>query len=427
MNLPSITGQPVPIQVLQKLFWLRNIAITGQLLTVLLVHFGLKVHLPLGPIFGVIAFAALINGLTHRRTLKPTPSNELEVSLHLALDACLLALVLFYSGGFTNPFVSLFFLHIAFAASFLGLPYSFAIVLLTILLYTLLVMFYWPLIPKPGHFIDVFDLHLTGMWVNFILSALLMAAFVTILSRIARSREEKLARAREKMLQNEHLVLLGTLSAGVAHEINTPLSSINMLLAEMEQSPPDDPWVQKQIPILRKQTAICIERIRELTNSTTTNPDDVADSRPLGEFAASVLRRWASMRPEIALQTSAVDKPGFPVRSPLALSQVIINLLNNAADASLDNQHDKIAIAFTSADNQLQITIDDYGKGFSEQQVDQAGKLIYSTKEHGMGVGLVLSHATLEMLDGNLILQARKDGTRAIVTIKPAQGLHEYE
>ncbi len=376
----------------------------------------MKISLPLLPMFEIIGVAALIAGLTFWRTRQIDPVSELEITLHLAIDSCILAILLYYSGGFTNPFVSLFLVHIAIAASFLRASYSMTIVLLTMLLYSVLAIVFVPLAPQRGYFVDFFDIHLTGMWVGFILSALITTTFVTMLANIARKREEKLARAREKMLNNEHLVYLGTLSAGVAHEINTPLSSIKMMITEMELCEPGDPWARAQLPILREQTEICIQRIGELTQAVQSKKSG-GQKQALHEFADTLIRRWAAMRPEISLQQNISINPETPVASAQSLSQVVINLLNNAADASLDNNQQKISISFSASSDTLEVTIDDFGKGFSEQQLSQAGQLVTSTKSSGLGVGLMLSHATLELLNGSLILQARTDGTRAKISV----------
>lgn len=407
----------LPHQVLEHLLKLRFIAIFSQTVTILFVHFGMKISLPLLPMFEVIVVTVLIAALTYWRTCQADPVSEIEITLHLALDTCLLAIMLYYSGGFTNPFVSLFLVQIAIAASFLRARYSITIVILTMLLYSVLAIVFVPLSPQKGYFVDFFDIHLTGMWVGFILSALITTAFVTMLANIARKREEKLARAREKMLNNEHLVYLGTLSAGVAHEINTPLSSIKMMLTEMEQCEPGDPWAREQLPILREQTEICIQRIRELTQAVQNkNVSDPAE-QTLDKFANTLIRRWRAMRPEISLQQTISIDPNTPISSVQSLSQAVINLLNNAADASLENNQKKISISFSGTTDLFLITIDDYGKGFSEQQLSQVGQLVTSTKDSGLGVGLVLSHATLELLGGSLMLQARSDGTRAEISI----------
>jgi two-component system sensor histidine kinase RegB len=418
MTFFTFNNQPVSVQVLQRLFLLRNIAIIGQILTVIGVHFGLQINLPLPSIFSLIFISIGFNIYIYQSIKSATISSELEVSLHLAFDAFLLFALLYFCGGFTNPFVSLLLVHIALAASFLSPLYCYAIVILTATFYTLLTLVYLPLVPQNNQLTDIFNLHLSGMWISFIFSAFLMTAFISTLRQLALKREEKLSRAREKMLQNEHIVLLGSVSAGLAHEINTPLSSINMLLTEMEHSKAADPWIHAQIPLLRQQTQMCIEYVKELAHSSqqSTVPNE-QNQQPLLTFSQQVLKRWAAMRPEVQYQEPIIDTPDFIVHNSKALSQVIINLLNNGADASCDNKVSRIDIGFKSDARQLLITIDDYGKGLTQQQLEQAGKLKKTTKKYGLGIGLVLSHATLELIGGTLLLQARDNGTRATITI----------
>lgn len=407
--------RPVPARVLQLIVWLRTLAVAAQLITVLLVAFWLRIPLPLsamGAVLGVQIIAAL---LTRSALRDRHYCSELTIALHLAFDALLLGLMLGLSGGFTNPFVSLFLVPIALAASFLGIGYGIGMLIWCAALYSTLIYVYLPLTPPEGHFVDIYGLHLAGMWVSFLLSAILTTVFVGILSRIAREREERLARAREKMLQNEHLVLMGTLSAGVAHEINTPLASIKMLLDEMAHSPPGDPWVQAQMPLLRDQTEHCITRIREL--SDIGKP--LTEERPisLGDFRRQVVERWAAMRPDINVEESAAEDDAMTVPYPQALSQVIVNLLNNAADASLANNADRIKIRFLSEGQSITIEIDDEGSGLPPHLHDQVGSIKRSEKKTGLGIGLMLSHATLERIGGTLMLSDLHPGTRATIKL----------
>ncbi|MDO6459451.1 ATP-binding protein [Granulosicoccaceae sp. 1_MG-2023] len=409
------TGRPVPARVLQLVVFLRLFAVAAQLTTVLLVTVWLGIPLPL-PLMGLVLGVQLAASvLTLRNLRRQRYYQEITVFLHLAFDAVLLGVMLGLAGGYTNPFISLFLVPIALAASFLKISYGIAMLVLCSALYSVLIYLYLPLTPPTDHFIDIYTLHLAGMWVSFLLSAVLTTAFVGILSRIAREREESLARARETMLQNEHLLLMGTLSAGVLHEINTPLASIRMLLDEMEQSPPGDPWVQEQIPLLREQTGQCIERIREL--SETGKPLTAETPLSLADFRRRTLQRWAAMRPEINIREAHGADEGFLIQHPQALAQVLVNLLNNAADASLENGQSQICISFTTQDTQLTIDIDDRGNGLPPHLHDQVGALIRSDKKNGLGVGLMLSHATLEQIGGTLVLRDTPNGTRATVRL----------
>ncbi|HBR95955.1 MAG TPA: hypothetical protein DD979_01075 [Gammaproteobacteria bacterium] len=410
-------GKLVPIQALEQIFRLRLLAVPSQIITIALVHYGLEVHLRLDALGILIAVELVIALLTRWRSRTTITVSEIEVFLHMSVDVALLGCLLYFTGGFTNPFVSLLLFYIALSATLLSTRYCIAITLLTVIWYSGLVLFYHPLIPRGGRFVDEFDLHLAGMWVNFILSALLMTGFVTALVKLARDREEKLARAREKMLRNEHLLLLGTLSASVAHELNTPLSSIRMLLGQLERDATEDPWTRDQILRLREQTDHCITRIRELTDVTKEHPDQPHESTPMDRFADSVVRRWSAMRPEIQIDTRVDGIKTHPLQSPGVLSKIVINLLNNAADASLENASNQVTASFCADFQSIRIVIDDRGKGITERQLAQAGKIVESSKSDGLGIGLMLSHATLEVLGGTLLLRALPNGTRAEITI----------
>ena len=167
------------------------------------------------------------------------PSCSCSCSSTLAV----LSALLYLSGGSTNPFVSLYLLPLVIAATTLppalrvdhggrhGDPVtgccSFSICRSAA--------------HAPRTWQAGFQLHLVGMWVNFVLSAGIIAFFVARMAQAIRMRDAELARQKEDALRNERIVALGTLAAGAAHELGTPLSTMAVVLGEMTQDYADEP------------------------------------------------------------------------------------------------------------------------------------------------------------------------------------------
>ncbi len=174
--------------VLHQLFWLRNLAIIVQLTVIFTVHFILGIALPFEKMMVVITLLTLFNLFVAWRLKRSFPTTEVEIALQLGIDSIMLAALLFQAGGSTNPLVSLFLVPIALSASFLNLRYVFGITFLCIVLYSYLMINHHHMPSTHGRFGGDFNLHVIGMWVNFIISSIVAAFFISNLANIARNR-----------------------------------------------------------------------------------------------------------------------------------------------------------------------------------------------------------------------------------------------
>lgn len=408
--------------VLLRLFWLRNLSISVQLITIFIVHSFLLISLPIEHLLIVIAIHSIFNLSVYWRMNREFPVTEMEIAIHLGVDSLILAALLFYAGGSTNPFVSFFLVPIALSASFLSLRFVIAITLLCISLYSFLMLEHQSLPSTHGRFGGDFNLHIIGMWVNFILASILSASFITSLATMARERANKLAAYDKELLRNEYIVALGTLAAGTAHEISTPLSNIGMMADELNNSPDDVVLVRDIAQSIKKQQQLCTEQLRTLGSASAHAEQNKISVQALKSFLDDVINRWAAMRPEIKIKRhfSLLRNPN--IKADPTITQAIINLLNNAADASVANQKPKIEMVAETSETDLLLHIDDFGIGFSIDQASLAGNISFTTKEKGLGLGLILSHASLARYHGSLRLQKREDGMRSTIKI-PLEGL----
>jgi two-component system, sensor histidine kinase RegB len=244
--MPSPPAAPFPASAsphgttLTRLYLLRYGAITGQVTVILLVHYGLDIPLPLLPMGAVLALYLLLNLVTHFRMGRAQPVTASELFGHLLADTTALTALLFFSGGWSNPFVSLLLLPVIIAAIVLPAPLIWATTAYTLAAYTFLANFNLPLVV---HDVRAFRLHVLGMWFNFAVSALLVAYFIARLRRTIEARDAQLVRAREEALNNERIVAVGLVAAGAAHELATPLNTMTVLVDELNrESRPAPAW-----------------------------------------------------------------------------------------------------------------------------------------------------------------------------------------
>ena len=230
--MPDVSASPAE-GWFKRLFWLRNVSIAGQAAAVLVAQAVFAVELPLAVLAASIGALALLNIATAMRLGRTAEVSDQEVFLQLCADVALLTASLYFTGGATNPFVSLYLLPLMIAATVLPARYTWAMAGMTVAAYSILMVWYQPLGQDHAHHSNEFGLHVLGMWFNFIVSAMLIALFVARMAASIRARDRLLSAARERTLRDEQLVTLGTFAAGAAHELGTPLSTIAVLVREL--------------------------------------------------------------------------------------------------------------------------------------------------------------------------------------------------
>lgn len=400
-----------PHRGLRAVFWLRVVSLLGQAACLLAAHAG-AIHLVIAPLLALTIALALLCVATAWRLTRDWPITDLELTTQLLLDIALLSGFLYFTGGPYNPFVSLYLVPVAMAASTLPVRHAWLVAAASAGAYTLLMVWHEPLPHIHG---DAFNLHVIGMWLNFLLSAALIAGFVSALAYGLRQREALLAQARETALRKERIVALGALAAGAAHELSTPLNTMLITVSELQAAPESAP-LRDDLKLLREQIELCKSRLRDLLATHDRQETTVLSVR---QWLSQIIHDWQRLRPEILLSSTWAETVAHTsIRSQPALAQCLSSLLNNAADASQQRGNHRVTLTVTLEAGLLCLLIDDEGPGPSASLMQNAGRVFFTDKPQGFGLGLVLSDATLNSLSGELRLSARaQGGTRAEVRV----------
>ena len=351
-----------------------------------------------------IAALTLINLLSSLRLHSAYPVTPIELFAQLCVDVLALSVLLYYGGGSTNPFVSLFLLPLVIAAATLPQRYTWSMAALTLGCYSVLMIYFVPL-PHSHHDHNsdsAFTTHVMGMWLGFFISAMVVAYFVTQMATAVRKRDEQLARAREDILRNERIVALATQAAAAAHEMGTPLATMAVVINELQhelrdtENSPQTDW-QDNLSILNEQVHGC-KRILDkiLSNVASVDTASIQATEPL---IAAVLDEWQLLRPSAKYQYQA-GTGNTHINVDSTLRAALMSLLNNAADASPQG----IEIRSDSNATQFIFSIVDHGAGLSAEALQQAGAAFFTTKQEGRGLGLFLANATVERLGGKVRL-----------------------
>jgi two-component system sensor histidine kinase RegB len=390
-----------PHAFLRLLCALRWLAVGCQALTLLIVTRWMGVALPLPPLWGAVAVLALFAAFAtwrSRSAVAPLPG---ELFAHLCVDIIVLAWLVAWSGGIENPFASLFLLPIA--LSILALPqgWVWAVAVCATLGYGLSAAFGRPLPHVHGAMGDAFNLHKAGMLVNFLLSATVMLVFFARLAAARRARERELASLRERFVRNEGILALATHAASVAHELNTPLGTLTLLVDDMvEQAPPGQQ--REELLTMKQIIGQCRDRVRQLASPAQGRGGDPVSLE-------EVIDRWQLVRPAVELvRSGSLAEQGHV---DAAVGHLLQALLNNAADASEQSGRRRVDLRLDARDGMLHGEIRDYGVGFDQASPALPGTLFRTSKPDGLGIGLALSHATVERLGGELSMQATAEGS----------------
>lgn len=399
---------------LQQLFWLRNAVLATQGIAAVIAIYGVGIDLPLAPLAGVLAMMVAVNVATGIHLARGGPVTEAKIAAQILFDLAALSALLFFSGGSTNPFTALYLLPLAFAAMTLPNRLLWIVVALSATCYGLLLFYHVPLTSVTDSHEKMMTVHVVGMWLTFLISAMLIAYFVAGI----RGRDALIADIREAALRDERILAIGTLAAGAAHELSTPLSTIAVLARELEDEHAGNAALVADLSLLRRQVETCKHTIAHLLTAAGQQRLEDATVVSAPEFVKEVLAKWQLMRPLAHLEnTLACDEPEPWIVADATLSQALINILNNAADASPD--HVEINTHWNS--HEVIVDVRDRGQGLQGDALKNAGQAFFSTKapESGRGLGLFLAHAVIERFGGSLRMHNRDGGGLSIQIVLP--------
>ena len=400
-------------QNMQRLMMLRGVV----MLCLGLVIVGLSlagIPLRLVPLSAGIALLGLLNTVAWWRLKRVTAPTQRELLLQLLGDIAVFSLIFYVSGGYSNPFIWMFLLPITVAAVALRARYAWLVAALSIASYTLLMFYHVPLSHLHMHMNNStrLDIHLVGMWMGFVISAIIVAIFIARIGQNLRDYDQKMADVREKALESERMLSLGTLAASAAHELGTPLATMAVISKELTHELAQHPDALAQLNIMRTQIMRCKEILSSITQNAGKTRANAGQGLPLQDFLNEAIQRWRDTQPATELVVNMTKSTVNPtIFADVTLTQGLQNLLDNAAEASPER------VLFDAQWNHESLTIQirDFGKGLSPEVKQQLGTPFFSSKpateeKQGLGLGVFLTQSILARYEGTLNHSNHVDG-----------------
>ena len=410
-------------QGLQILLLLRSFVTIVSAFGLFIFQFVAPLEVPLDIIFGLIG-AVLISVILGywRLQIAWIVSNE-ELFCHLLIDVIFLIILLVNTGGAGNPLISYLLVLLSVTATLLPKVYVKTFAVGGILIYTsflfgdLQIERSMNMDPEEETF---FELHLLGMWVIFLVSAILISVLITRMVSTIQNREINLAKAREKEMRSEQLVAIGTLAAGTAHALGTPLSTMSVLLTDLDKLDKDQlntTEVRQDISLLKQQVTRCKRSLSQLTQYYNKDNPDQEEKITLEDFRSDVQDYIVNIYPSAPVSFIAIGNSNSEVISNLSIKHAVINIIENSIKAAKT----RVEVTFQIVNEHtahFEILINDDGPGIPSKVMENMGEPFISIRKESMGLGIFLANAAIQRLGGKIeMLNLKLGGALTLIKL----------
>jgi two-component system sensor histidine kinase RegB len=408
-GLPRINDRPRNVR-LDTLVRLRWLAVLGQFGAVLVVHFGLEFEVPIWACLAVIALSALLNvalriGFRETQWLEPDRAAWL-----LGFDIAELAALLYLTGGLENPFAFLLLGPVLISATALPPRMTLLIGTFAMVCATVLVFVHYDLPWDAEDPLQLPEIYMVGVWLSILLAIGYIGVYTWQIAEEARQLSDALAATELVLAREQHLSQLDGLAAAAAHELGTPLSTITVVVREIERAlDPKSPHAE-DVKLLREQAQRCREILAKITELPTGEPFDRTPLSALIEEAVAPHRNFG-ISIGVTLPPDRSDEPSG-ARNP-AIRYGLGNLIENAVDFA----HRRVEIFAQWTDDEVSIIISDDGPGIAPEIIDRLGAPYVTHRRpgprgpegdedamFGLGLGFFIAKTLLERSGAKLSL-----------------------
>jgi two-component system, sensor histidine kinase RegB len=396
---------------LHTLVLIRWAAVVGQLFTVLLVHYSLGFELPLVPLVAAIGLSAAINlalGLSFKAT---TRLSERGAAVLLGYDIAQLCFLLALTGGLQNPFALLLLVPVTLAATTLGLRPTLLLCCLAITGATLLA---FPQTPLPWHDggLVLPGLYVFGLWAALVLGTTLTAACAWRIAEEARRMSDALAATQMALAREQQLSALGGLAAAAAHELGSPLATIQVTAKELARALPPASALAEDAQELLEQAARCREILAAFSHDRSIDDHEPFTRAPVSSLLESIALEYR--RPEVEVRIRVEGQEPEP---SLTLTPDVRHALANLIDNAIQFARSRVDIAVRPRRTTLELVIEDDGPGFAPDVLEWLGEPYLSTRREdgGLGLGVFIATTLLARTGATATFDNGRRGARVVL------------
>ncbi len=401
-----------------QLIQLRWIAVVGQITTIAIVFFGFGIALPLPHLLQVLVCLVAFNVASHLRWRDSASVTNGELFFALLVDVATLTGLLYFSGGTTNPFAFLYLLQVILSALLLEVWSAWIIVAITSVCLACLSLYAMPLTLPADHVNGLSSLYIEGMLLCFALNAGLLVFFITRISHNLRTGADQLAALRQHAAEEAHIVRMGLLASGAAHELGTPLATLSVILGDWRHMSEltVKPQLLSEIEEMQTQLQRCKNIVSGVLLSAGEARSESSVKTTIRTFLDQLAAQWSTTRPVVSFDYDNRISRDMAVVFDSALKQTLCNVLDNAFDAS---PH-WLRLQASREGDLLKLVITDAGTGFPAPMLAHFGKPYQSTKGRpGGGLGLFFSVNVVRKLGGAINARNLPEGGAVVEITLP--------
>jgi two-component system, sensor histidine kinase RegB len=402
-------SSPVRLRTLVIIRW---IAVAGQAITLFVVHFGFGFELRLNPTLAVIGASAVLN-LVLTLYRPAARLGDRGAAILLGWDLLQLGMLLYFTGGLTNPFALLLLAPIAISATALSRFSTIALVAFGMVCVSALAAWFEPL-PWPGGGLEFPWIYVAGLWAALGIGMLFIAIYLGRVTGEARRMSDALAASQAALEREQRLSAVGGLAAAAAHELGTPLGTIAVVAKEIARDLPKDSPLAEDAAILLAETARCRDILARLAARPETDGGAPFSRLPISaliEAAAAPHRREAV---QIAVAVHGADRSEEP---QIKRQPEIVHGLGTLIENAVQFAATRVEVSATWDKEWVELSVVDDGPGFSIAVLDRLGEPYISTRnaegDH-MGLGVFIASTLLARTGAKLEFSNRPEGGASV-------------
>ncbi|MEM1379829.1 MAG: ActS/PrrB/RegB family redox-sensitive histidine kinase [Pseudomonadota bacterium] len=397
---------------------LRWFAVAGQVIVLATVRFVLGFELPVGPVLALIAAGAGVNLYATFAFSPARPLSEREIVSYLSFDTLQISSILFLTGGINNPFSLWLIMQAMLASSNLPLRRASLVIGIVIASLTFLALQHQPLPWTTAAGFSLPRIYNLGIWTGLMLGVAFTSAYAYRVASEHRKLTAALGATQSALSREERLSALDGLAAAAAHELGTPLGTIQVTAHEMASEVPEGP-LREDAELLVSQAKRCQKILKRLSQSGQAGDavHNVITLDTLLREAARPFLETPGKQIAFRFDSDSGAVPDQMERRPEAIYG-LRNLIENAVKYA----NNVVELSASWDDQVLTVTVSDDGPGIPSETMIRLGEPYprsgsRANGKGGLGLGFFIAKTLLERTGGVLSFGNHNDRSGAWVGV----------
>ena len=376
---------------------LRWIGIIGQLIAVNFVYLFLNSNFD-SITSNLVIFLGILSNLYLIFIYKKTQLSDRSAFIFLFIDILQLGVLLYLSGGITNPFVIFILIPSVFSSSNLSLRTNTLLVILTIIIIVFLTFNYQDLPINLNSDFHNNHYFYYSIPVSLIIALVFLNYFAMTFGTQSRLRKEALGKMEEVMAKEHELLSLGGQAAAAAHSLGTPLSTITIIAHDLMKQFKGQKDLEKDIELLNSQVERCNEILKRLTLNPVEEDEFIDKDINIRDYLHEIISSFKEISKKEFVFNFDQDSNPKKISKSIEIVYGLRNFIGNANKFAKNS----IFINLKSDSEFTELTVEDDGNGYPRDIISKIGepylKSNYSKdkSKEGLGLGLFIGKTLLE-------------------------------